>query len=166
MKKKVLWIEDGVTFDAQKFVGPVIHSRKYDLTTVITISDAIRKIQKEEFDIIIFDIRMQPGDIPEWEKLYQDMKQPALRRERLGLILLYCFLRPDLEKEIELNEKYSWVKPGMIGIFSVEKEEELSEHMQKWGITFYRNKNAKTPITTLLKLIDEIVGKGIENNLK
>ncbi|HWR81735.1 MAG TPA: hypothetical protein VN285_00375 [Candidatus Deferrimicrobium sp.] len=156
MRSKVLWIEDGAMFEAQDFAGPVYNSRRYDLVIALNISDAVEELLKEEFDVVIVDIRMAPGDLPQWVKLYQNAGRNKIHA-RLGLVLLHCLFCPnDIDIKLDLIPK--WIHPNRFAVFTVETWQELKEHLVKCGIEeqSHRQKAAGMPVTALLELIDSV----------
>jgi DNA-binding NtrC family response regulator len=77
MKKiKVLWVEDSARLDLPHLAAPIYMDGNYDLVVAETVSDGIAHIQNENFDAIIVDIRIPPGDDPRWIKQYH--KSPEL----------------------------------------------------------------------------------------
>ncbi|MDD3731182.1 MAG: hypothetical protein PHU88_02265 [candidate division Zixibacteria bacterium] len=156
MRKKVLWIEDGALFEAQHLTGPVFNSRKYDLDIALTISDAERELFNNEYDIIIVDIRMDPGDMPKWIKLYQNAGRDKLHA-RLGLMLLYALFKNDEENNI-LKVVPKWIETKRFGILTVENYKELEDNLKELGLESipFKQKSARLKATALLEIIEEV----------
>ncbi|MCX6830306.1 MAG: hypothetical protein NT002_13660 [candidate division Zixibacteria bacterium] len=152
---RVLWIEDGATFEASAFPGPVFNSRRYDLVIALDISDAIRQLLQNEFDVVIVDIRMDPGDMNEWKDLYQKAPKDS-KSARLGRSLLYSLFCPQ-EALIKLEKIPAWITPDRFGILTVESERELEKDLIKWGIKYFVQKSAKVSASALLAFIDKMI---------
>ena len=156
-RKKVLWVEDGATFEAQHLTGPVYNSRKYDLVIALTISDAEREILNDEFDVVIVDIRMDPGNMQKWIDLYQSFNRNKLHA-RLGLALLYALFKPEaVDNKIE--KRPDWIEPGRFGVLTVEDSKELEGNFKELGLETipFRRKSARLESSALLDLIDEVM---------
>lgn len=157
-KHKILWLEDSAMYDLQQLSAPVILDGSYDLVIAENVSDGIAQLQQSEFEAIIVDIRIPPGDEKVWIDLYERLGRDKISA-RLGLQFLYTVLgHPDAKVNLG-HRRPSWIKPAMLGVLSVESQLELDEHMKKLGITVYHQKRAETPETMLLELIDRILSK-------
>ena len=155
MKPKVLWIEDGALIEASQFVGPVYTSGKYDLTIALDISEGVRQLMNSEFDAIIVDIRIPPGDDKKWIKFYSQSAFNKIQA-RLGRLLLYSLLIPS-EAKVPIENIPQWIEPNKFGVLTVESRDELEADLEKLGIKVYRQKTAVMPVTVLLELIEEII---------
>ena len=157
MRKRVLWIEDGATFEAQHLTGPVYRSRQYDLVIALTISDAERELMnKEGFDIVIVDIRMDPGDKQKWIELYQNANRNKLHA-RLGLTLLYALFKPEDVDNI-IKEVPDWIDSKRFGILTVENYKELEKYLIEIKLQKipFKQKSARLKSTALLELIKSV----------
>jgi len=164
MKYKVLWIEDGAMFEAKNLAGPVYNSRRYDLVIALSISDAIREIVSDEFDAVIVDIRMEPGDLSPWVVHFQHTGQNKATA-RLGLRLLESLLLPH-QAPVKLESVPDWVEPTRFGVLTVEGWEEVSSQLQRLGITkrSFREKNTSLKPDGLLELIDAVIAECSNQN--
>ncbi len=149
---EVLWVEDGADAEAYELPGPVERSGRYELETALTISDAISKICGSEFDIVVVDIRMEPGYLPEWRLAY-DQAGSDKSHARLGLLLLQSLF--DESPSIPLATKPAWVDPSRFGVLSVEREHDLRSELDFLGITAYREKLSEDN-TLLLEFADDM----------
>lgn len=162
MKKiKVLWIEDGAFVEVSKLTGPLYTSGKYNLVIALNASDGIKAIKKNEFDVVIVDIRIPPGSDPAWKGVVARSRTDKIQT-RLGLNLLYSLLKPDLVKEkITLTGIPEWVSmhPERFGVLTVEDERDIVEDLEKLGLPeeSFTRKKSKMPVTALLDLIERIV---------
>lgn len=155
MKYKVLWIEDGAFVEVASFAGPVLIAMKYDLHVAIDVSDAIKQIKSTEFDVVIVDIRLPPGNDTEWENLYSKSAYNKIGA-RLGIQLLLSLLKPG-KAAVKLNEIPAWISPDKFGIFTVESEVELETELKELNIKCFQQKKTRLPKTTLLDLIERVI---------
>lgn len=156
MKKyRILWVEDGARFDLPHLAAPVFMEGCYDLCIVENVSDCITYLQNHEFDAVIMDIRLSPGDDQSWIELYKKAGTDKVAA-RLGLRLLYSLLG-SAEAEVKLDNPPSWINAGKIGVFTVESKTELDEHLRKLGITVYQQKKADVSESVLLDLIKDVL---------
>jgi DNA-binding NarL/FixJ family response regulator len=154
-KTRILWIEDEARYDLALLAAPVIMDRRFDLVVAETASEGIARLLEDRYDVIIVDIRLDPGENQDWVKL--DQQSDGKVSARLGLHLLYTVLGHD-DAKITLGDKRpTWLKPEMIGVLSVETEEELSEHLTRLNITKFHHKSAASPPTVLLEMVESLL---------
>ena len=159
MKPKILWIEDGAFVDVQNLTGPVYVSGKYDLVVALDASEGFRQLRHTEFDSIVVDIRISPGDDPKWKDLYTEFGMNKASA-RLGLHFLYSLLAPkDENTKVKLRNIPKWITPNRFGILTVESEMELQDDLRKLNIQVFRQKTAEMIETALLVTIEEILSK-------
>ncbi|NOU16975.1 MAG: response regulator [Bacteroidales bacterium] len=163
MKKKVLWIEDQAELDLAALAGPVYTSGEYFLDVAGDASDAWEKIKKNEYDVIIVDIRIPPGDAEAFHK-YFIVKGHNKNDARLGIQLLYLLLCPEKNSEKDIfNRKLenipSWLSKEKFGILTVETEADVEKDRVILGINTYRRKEGISKKTILLDLIKEVVNQ-------
>ncbi|MCK4765380.1 MAG: hypothetical protein KAW12_24475 [Candidatus Aminicenantes bacterium] len=156
MKYKVLWIEDGAFVEVSNFAGPVLISKKYDLQVALNASDAVKKIKTTEFDAVVVDIRIPPGDDPEWETLYIKSRHSKIEA-RLGIEILFGLLSPK-DSAIKIADIPHWVSPKKFGIFTVESEDGLKKELNELGGILFKQKKTNMSNSALLDLIEEIIG--------
>jgi len=150
-KRKALWIEDGARFDLPYLAAPIYMDGQYDLIVAENVADSISQLQSKEFDAIIVDIRLPPGDDPEWAGLYKEAGYDKVAA-RLGLKLLYSILgSPDAE--VKLEHRPSWITADKIGILTVESRAEMENDLKRLDIQVFRQKQAGIPETVLLDII-------------
>lgn len=154
MKPKVLWIEDGALVEVSNLAGPIYTSGKYDLVIALDASDGVRKLRQTEFDVVIVDIRIPPGDDPKWINLFSQLGFNKIQA-RLGRELLYSCLKPS-EAKVKLGEIPKWVSPERFGILTVESYREVENDLEKLGIQVYQQKTSDIPVTVLYDLIEKI----------
>lgn len=162
MKYKVLWIEDGAFVEVGDFAGPVLIAMKYDLHVAIDVSDAIKQIKSTEFDAIIVDIRIPPGNDPEWENLFSKSAYNKIGG-RLGIQLLYSLFKPG-KSAVKFSEIPTWISPEKIGVFTVESELEVKNELEELRIDCFQQKKTRLPKTTLLELIEKVIDNSRKNS--
>jgi CheY-like chemotaxis protein len=149
----VLWIDDGAITDLAELTGPVYASGKYTLDIAGTISDAIDEIERREFDVVIVDIRLPPGEREEWIRLYQKEGQ-SRATSKLGFeFLKACF---DPQSPVRLNPHPAWLRPDRIGVFTVEEKVVLEARVKALGVNVYHVKEVDPPRRKLVELIEEV----------
>jgi hypothetical protein len=155
MKRKVLWIEDGARFDLPQLAGPVYVDGSYDLVVAEDASAGISHLLRNEFQVIIVDIRLPPGDDPDWIKLNSAAGYDKVQA-RLGLELLYSILgRP--EARVKLKDRPTWITADRLGVFTVESLPEVEEDLRKLNILVFQQKRADLPDTILLEIIEKVL---------
>lgn len=165
MKHKILWIEDGSLIEVSSFAGPVFTAARYDLEVARNLSDALKKLTNSEYDAVIVDIRIPPGDSPEWEKLYGKSGDDKINA-RLGIQLLFSLLKPE-KAVVKIREEIPrWISPEKFGVFTVESSGEVRHELKELGINFFRQKMTKIPTTTLLELIEDVINSSKKDSKK
>jgi DNA-binding NtrC family response regulator len=95
MRKKILWIEDGAFDEIAVLATPVHLTGEYQLEFALDASQAIRQLESQEFDAVIVDIRILPGDDPKWLNMYY--ATGSNKAARLGVKLLQFLLGTESE---------------------------------------------------------------------
>jgi ABC-type Fe3+-hydroxamate transport system substrate-binding protein len=152
---RVLWVEDTARTDLPSWAAPVYMAGEYDLIVAEDITSAIYQIKRNEFDVVIIDIRIFPGDDPNWERLFKK-KSYDLVKARIGLEFLYTILDNPRAK-IKLNAPLTWLTPDKIGVLTVEGIEGLLDELRALGIVFFTEKRADLTDTILLDIITKIL---------
>jgi hypothetical protein len=91
--KKVFWLEDQFKdFSAYK---STLFRAGYVVDTVRSVSEAVKKLRKQDYIAVIFDIKVLPGDDPKWIELDEKkMQENPDSDSYLGLELLRSLLNP------------------------------------------------------------------------
>ena len=143
-KCRVLWIEDEATHNLKHLYSPLITSIKHDLTLSVTTSEAMHYLRNEEYDVVVFDLRIDPGKDQVWVNLYNRLIQPQtngfVRPVRLGLHLLFNLLgvykkdsiyyvpiQSDVQTKFRLNK---------LGVLSVDDWREISRWLKEHSNEF------------------------------
>jgi hypothetical protein len=155
MKKKVLWIEDQGLTDLDVLASYVYLSGEYDLDVAVNVSECLSYLRQREYDIIIFDIRIPPGENLDWRKLFDKLGGNE-KNAKLGLQLLRSLLKHS-KAEISTVNIPNWISPNRIGVLTIEPN--LNNDMAELGIKSYIIKNSDSNPEILLKIIN-----GISNN--
>lgn len=155
MKHKVLWIEDGAHGDLPDLIAPVNVEGFYDLTIAFNATQAIEQLLAQQYGAVIVDIRLPPGDDQRWIDVY-NAPETNPNAERLGLLIMRSLLKPQ-ESEVKLESVPNWIRAELIGVLTVENQDEVQKDLDDLGITVYRQKNKKPSPNTLLDLIRTVM---------
>jgi hypothetical protein len=150
---KVLWVEDDARTSLARLAGPVYVTGKYLLEIASDVSTAIDYLSEKEYEVIIVDIRLPPGDDPQWVRCYLNGGGDKIRT-RLGLQLIGSLLR-DPNASVQLEESLDWITPAKIWVFTVESEAEIQADLRRYRIDGqYRHKRADLADFILLQIIE------------
>jgi CheY-like chemotaxis protein len=159
MTHKVLWIEDGAYGDLPDLIGPVVVEGSYDLDIALDATEGVRKILRTEYDCVIVDIRLPPGEDRRWIDIYN---HPRKNKDaaRLGLLVLRSLLKPE-KSGLKLEGIKEWVVASRFGVLTVENQGEVENDLKELdiGINVYRQKNRRPSVNTLLELIEAVRGQ-------
>ncbi|MDQ1612952.1 MAG: hypothetical protein QOG00_2883 [Pyrinomonadaceae bacterium] len=160
MKTKFLWIEDNANTSLSYLMMPIYNSGKYDPVIALSVADGLHRLWQTEFAAVVLDIRLPPGNDPQWAKLY-NLSGHNRGAAQLGLALLVALLRPQ-EGTIDLGNRPAWLKPDKIkpekfGVLSVESEPEVTNKLEELGISVRQEKTAHTTPNTLLDMVNQIM---------
>ncbi len=153
-RPRALWIEDGARSELSHLSGPVLYDGRIELVLAEDLTTAVEYIREEEFDVLIVDVRLPPGDDPHWKSLHRRAGRDKVHAE-LGLQLLRWMLAPDTSPELEPPP--DWVTPKHVAVFSVESKLEIMSVLEELGVEVVQQKRADLPDTILRELIDKIL---------
>lgn len=156
-RPKVLWIEDSARYELSELTGPVYASRKYVLNLAEDATTATYHLQNSQFDVLIVDMRIPPGDNPVWQKIYQKGGKDK-DTAKLGLKLLRWLLDGKNGDLDSLGRPPDWINPESVAVFTVEGENGLQETLHELDVRLYEQKRATRRDTALLDLIDRVIG--------
>jgi len=156
MRKVVLWIEDGAFNELTMLATPVYLSGEYELAFAFSATEALQQLERREFDAVVVDIRIPPGDDSRWVNAHYEAGSQN-SASRLGLRLLEVVLGGDSEWTRHLQ-------PGArdrtrYGVLSVESGRELQADLERLGITCYRDKGNGRGPDALLHAIESILAQ-------
>jgi hypothetical protein len=153
-RPRALWIEDGARSELSHLSGPVLYDGRIELVLAEDLTTAVDYVREEEFDTLVVDVRLPPGDDPFWKALHRRAGRDKVHAE-LGLQLLRWLLgAADFP---ELPPAPSWVDARRIGVFSVESEHEILHSVEALGIEVIQQKRADLPDTILRQLIERLL---------
>jgi len=155
-RPKVLWIEDSARYELSELTGPVYASRKYVLNLAEDATSATYHLQNTQFDVLIVDMRIPPGDNPIWQKIYQKGGKDK-DTAQLGLKLLRWLLDGKNGDLDSLGVPPQWVNAHSVAVFTVEGHDGLRQTLSELDVTFYEQKRATRRDTALLDLIDRVM---------
>jgi hypothetical protein len=151
---KVLWVEDSALQELAYLAGPVYLDGEFDLIVALDVSEAMDHLQNTEFQAIIVDIRLPPGENREWCEIYEKAGQQKATAS-LGLRLLKTLLKTN-DSEVKLDKPLVWLTPEKVGIFTVESNNTLQKALDELGIQVFQHKYADMPETILLDLVKKL----------
>jgi len=157
MRPKILWIEDQADTDLPDLAGYVYASAKYDLKIAYNASEGLQYIMQEEFDAIIVDMRIPPGNDPVLIEFYKK-RGNTIKAARLGFVILQYLLKPE-ESNLNFNEKKipGWIELERFGVLTIEKHDEMGDEYKNLEIKVYKQKKAGLSENSLKEIIDEIL---------
>ena len=155
-RTKVLWIEDSARYELSELTGPVYASRKYVLNLAEDATTATYHLLNSEFDVLIVDMRIPPGDNPVWQKIYQKGGKEK-DTAQLGLKLLRWLLDGKNGELDSLGNPPGWVNAKSVAVFTVEGKDQIKTTLDELEVTNYVQKRATRRDTALLDLIESVM---------
>lgn len=155
-KIRVLWIEDNSRVELPQLTTPVYMDRKYYLVVSENATDAVRNLNTQVFDVVVFDLRLGPGPDEQFRILFEDLGRQK-KAQRLGLFLLLSFFgQKDVHRNLDVARP-KWLTIERVAVLSVDpyEEPEIQEALVSIELPFesYRQKKASMKRTTLLELV-------------
>ena len=154
-RPRALWIEDGARSELSHLSGPVLYDGRIELVLAEDVTTAVEYILEEEFDVLVVDVRLPPGDEEYWKELHRKAGRDKVHAQ-LGVQLLRWLLS-DESGATYGPDPPRWVSPKRIAVFSVESKLEILEHLERLGIELIQQKRADLPDTILRELIDRML---------
>lgn len=152
-KKKVLWIEDdAIGGGVSELTAPVYTSGEYELTIASDVTEGIKKILENTYDMVVVDMRLLPGADKTWIK-YHQIHQSKMNKSLLGLKLLHALFCHE-RSEIRINPP-KWAIPSRFGILTIEPENKITEELEDLDIIVH-TKTIDMDDEALLNLIQNI----------
>ena len=153
MKKNILWIEDAASGDLSELSAYVNSLGKYDLNVALNVSQGLFHLLQKEYDAIVVDIRITPGEENSWSELYYTLGGSPTSA-KLGLHLLYSIFKHPNSKII-IDQVPSWITTGRFGVLTVERG--LADHMKILNINTYMVKSPSESDETALSKVIELI---------
>ncbi len=154
-KKKILWIEDGALHDLEEMAATIFVDGRFDLEIAGDVAEGIALLKKYRYHVVIVDLRLPPGNDREWIKIFMNSGS-SKSSAKLGLKLLYTILGHP-KAMAPLKDRPDWISPNVIGILSVERNEDIAENLNELGIKHFTRKVASLPDTALLDLVQDVI---------
>jgi len=132
----------------------VLYDGRIELVLAEDLTTAVEYILEEEFDALIVDVRLPPGDDPHWKELHRKAGRDKVHAE-LGLQLLRWLLEPEQTNGLPLPP--AWLTARRIAVFSVDCKSEIVSLLESLGIGVIQQKRADLPDTILRELIDRLL---------
>lgn len=159
MKRNVLWIEDGAHGEMSELAGPFNTRVNYHLVIAVDASEGISYIMQAEFDAVIVDIRLPPGDDEAWIDIHNSFGENQ-NASRLGLLVLRSLLKPR-ESEVKHKHVPPWVRAELFGVLTVENQSEVEGDLRRLGIDIevFRQKTRRSSENMLLELTERVLAR-------
>jgi hypothetical protein len=159
--KKALWLEDQYE-DLLEYSSGLARIN-YLVDKVKSVSVALEKLEKEEYDLYIFDLKILPGDDPKWQQLDERKREKKHNFDPyLGLELLR-FLDKARQEENELWKKIKFDFTKVI-VFSVVNSKDVYYELRAFGIPHQQIVyKSDSKLDTLRDLIKKIQNQEGEN---
>jgi hypothetical protein len=157
-RPRALWIEDGARSELSHLSGPVLYDGRIELVLAEDLTTAVEYLLEEEFDAVVVDVRLPPGDDPHWKELHRRAGRDKVHAE-LGLQLLRWLLAkgPGEAEEGNLPSPPPWMSASRVAVFSVDCRQEILHLLDELGIEVVQQKRADLPDTILRELIDRLL---------
>ncbi len=153
-RPRALWIEDGARSELSHLSGPVLYDGRIELVLAEDLTTAVEYLLEEEFDAVVVDVRLPPGDDPYWKELHRKAGRDKVHAQ-LGLQLLRWLLEPGHKPELAAAP--SWLDAKRVAVFSVDTKSEILNTLHALGIELIQQKRADLPDTILRELIDRLL---------
>lgn len=114
---KLLWIDDNLDHDLLEKRLALLMVDDFDAHFARDATDALYRLRKETFDVVIFDLRLPPGA----DNVWNDFKQ--LGSQKFGSLLLSMVAN-------NLSTEFKHLLNAHFGVFSLELPEENPELFQ------------------------------------
>ncbi|MCX6578917.1 MAG: hypothetical protein NT166_01880 [Candidatus Aminicenantes bacterium] len=129
--KKALWVED--QFEDLMDYSSRLARIDYLVEPVKSVSEALKRLEKQEYAAYIFDLKILPGDDPEWQALDERKRaEKPLFDPLLGFELLR-FLDKARQEKNDFWKKIKFDFSKVI-IFSAVCDKEVYDELQSFGI--------------------------------
>lgn len=149
---RVLWIEDAGYHDLAIMAGYVHAETEHSLVIAANPTKALNEIMEAEYDAVVVDIRIPPGDDPVWLEIYRRAGSD-IKAAKLGLHLLETVLQhPGAKVKRTVPD---WLTSRRFGVFTIEPN--LQAEMERLQIPTYILKNRDIAEDTLAKVIGAIL---------
>lgn len=149
MGKRVLWIEDEGDSALADYAGPVLIAG-HSLEIVSDATEAAKRLQQSQYDVVIFDLIINAGSGKEWQQLDEESRREG-RDPYLGLCLLRSIFNKGKSQGIKLS--IPWLSPEKAAVFTVVADPQIHAEIRSFGIENISVK-ARSDLSILKKIID------------
>lgn len=156
-RKKVLWIEDDAFNELGMLATPVHLSGEFELDYAVSATEAVHRLRACEYDAVVVDVRIPPGDDQRWVNIYYDAGA-SNKAAQLGVHLLTNILGRDKAWTEGLTPTAR--DRSRYGVLSMDAED-VRAALQSVGVKHYRKKTEGSRV--LLSIIRQILA-GRENS--
>lgn len=158
--KKALWLEDQYE-DLMEYSSGLARIN-YLVEPVKSVSAALEKLEKEEYDLYIFDLKILPGDDSKWQELDESKREKKPNFDPyLGLELLR-FLDKARKEKNELWEKIK-IDFSKVIVFSVVNDKNVYYELRAFGIPHeqivYKSESKLDTLKDLIKKMQNQEGE-------
>lgn len=148
-RRKVLWIEDDAFNELAMLATPVHLTGEFELEYALSATEGLAKLQACEYDAVVVDVRIPPGDDERWVDIYYK-EGASTKAARLGFLLLQNVLGRDRQWTDGLMPAARDRK--RYGVLSMD---DVRAELEAMNVTRYRNKKEGTRV--LLAIIQDIL---------
>jgi CheY-like chemotaxis protein len=155
----VLWIEDSARYELSELAGPVQASRQYLLGLAEDATTALSHLTSSQFEVVIVDIRLPPGNHKVWSSLYQKAGNDKIRAG-LGIHLLRWMLDPNSAERKAMSElppPPAWIRPEQIAVFTADNLNAVRDLLKPVEVKVMQQKSTAGKDTVLLDLIKQVM---------
>ena len=154
--RRILWLEDQA--EGLKAYRSTLFRTGLLVDNVKSISETLEKLRENEYTAVIFDIKVLPGNNPEWIGLDEKKRADNPNFDpALGLELLYSLFKPHSAK-IKLSPPIE-IDPRRVIVLSVVYDEDKVEEISALGIPVdqivYKSDWDFTTLPRLIKKIQD-----------
>lgn len=129
--KKVLWLEDQYK-DLMEYSSGLARIN-YLVDPVRSVSEVLKKMEKDEYEFYIFDLKILPGDDPKWQELDERKREENPHFDPYLGVELLRFLDKARKEKNELWEKIKFDFTKVI-VFSVVNDKDIYYELRAFGI--------------------------------
>ena len=160
--KKILWLED--QFEDLISYSSSLGRIGFLVDIVPSISETVEKLKEEIYAAYIFDLKVLPGDDPQWKKLDEKKRKENPMIEPLLGVELLRRLNVARNAQDELWQAISFDFNNVI-IFSVVNDKSIADELESFSIPpdqiLYKSDSR---LDTLAEVVAEMTTKRIDQN--
>lgn len=158
--KKALWLEDQYE-DLLEYSSGLARIN-YLVDKVKSVSAALERLKKKEYDLYIFDLKVLPGDDPKWQELDERKREENPHFDPYLGVELLRFLDKARKEKNELWEKIKFDFTKVI-VFSVVNDKDVYYELRSLGIPHeqivYKSDSKLDTLKDLIKKIQSQEGE-------